>query len=192
MMPLDSTTFRQTAMSSDALEIASSQLALARSRNARVRAFASKMISDHGATSQALNGGRAVYGAGGEVMGGTVTGALAGAGMGALVGGPVGAAVGAGVGATAGAAASAPPATPIQTGVPLDAEGAAIMNQLASVSGARFERLYGQAQRQAHQKAITLYAAYAQSGTDPSLRAFAQSVLPHLEQHYAAAQRLPR
>src|SRR3954468_23425193 len=84
MMPLDSTTFRQTAMSSDALEIASSQLALARSRNARVRAFASKMISDHGATSQALNGGRAVYGAGGEVMGGTVTGALAGAGMGAL------------------------------------------------------------------------------------------------------------
>ena len=55
--------FRQMAMMSDAFEIATSQLALERSRNPSVRAYAEKMITDHSATSQALNGGTAVYGA---------------------------------------------------------------------------------------------------------------------------------
>jgi predicted outer membrane protein len=244
-VPTDREGFRQMAMMSDAFEITSSQLALERSRNPRVRAYAQQMINDHAATSQALNGGTAVYGASGQIVGGTATGALAGAGVGALVGGPVGAAVGAGIGASTGAtagAASAPgtPAsgstvtgtlagagvgalvggpvgaavgagigattgatagaaadstgavgTPIRTAVPLDARKAAMLNQLASTSGPQFDRLYGQAQRMAHQEALAVYTAYAQNGRDPAMVQYTQSVIPHLQQHAAAARRLP-
>jgi predicted outer membrane protein len=234
------------AAQSDAFEIASSQLALERSRNPTVRRYAENMIRDHGMTSQALNGGRPVYNASGEFIGGamggtlagagigalvggpvgaavgagvgatagatagaaasgtpgtaggTATGALAGAGVGALVGGPVGAAVGAGVGATTGAAAgrtadvqSTGSVTPIRLGMPLSPEKTAMLNQLASTSGPQFDRLYGQAQRMAHQEALALHSGYAQAGNDPSLRQFAASVVPHLEHHAADAQRLP-
>ncbi len=241
--PMDTQTFRAMATQSDAFEMASSRLALQRSHNQRVLNFAQSMIRDHGMTSQALNGGRPVYSASGEWLGGAAGGTLAGAGIGALVGGPVGAAVGAGVGATAGAAAASPsPSTgagtaggalagagvgalvggpvgaavgagvgattgaaagqardvqatgsvaPIRLGVPLDPEKTAMLNQLASASGPQFDRLYGQAQRRAHQEALALYQTYAQAGTDPSMRQYAASVLPHLENHAAAASRLP-
>jgi predicted outer membrane protein len=195
---MDSQTFRMMASQSDAFEIASSRLALERSRNPRVLAYAQNMIQDHGMTSQALNGGRAVYSQSGEFVGGAVGSTLAGAGIGALVAGPVGAAVGAGVGATAGAAASRSgevqatgSVTPMRLGAPLDAEKTAMLNQLASTSGPQFDRLYGQAQRMAHQQALALYTSYAQNGTDPALRQFATSVIPHLEHHYSDAQRLP-
>jgi predicted outer membrane protein len=194
---MDSQTFRQMAMQSDAFEIASSRLALERSRNPRVRSFAQNMITDHGQTSQALNGGRAVYSATGDWMGTTVGGTLAGAGVGAMVGGPIGAAVGAGVGATAGAAAGrasdvqATGSVPMRIGVPLDAEKTAMLNQLASTSGPQFDRLYGQAQRMAHQETLALYQTYAQNGSDPVLRQYAVSVIPHLEQHLANASSLP-
>jgi len=190
--PLTREGFRQMAMMSDSFEIASSRLALERTRNPRVLAYARNMIQDHAMTSQALNGGRAVYGAGGELAG-TATGALAGAGIGAVVGGPVGAAVGAGIGGAAGAAAdtTGAVAAPIQVATPLDARKSAMLNELAAASGSRFDRLYGQAQRMAHQEALGLFTAYAQSGGDPQMVAFAQSVIPHLEQHLAAARRLP-
>ncbi|SCY01414.1 DUF4142 domain-containing protein [Microvirga guangxiensis] len=113
---MDSQTYRTMAAQSDAFEIASSQLALQRSRNPNVRRFAQDMIRDHGVTSQALNGGRAVYSASGDFIPGSVGGTLAGAGIGALIGGPVGAAVGAGVGATAGATAGAAAASPNAAG----------------------------------------------------------------------------
>jgi predicted outer membrane protein len=112
---MDSRSYRTMAAQADAFEIASSQLALQRSRNSNVRSFAQNMIKEHSMTSQALNGGRPVYSASGEFIAGSLGGTLAGAGIGALVGGPVGAAVGAGVGAaagtTAGAAATSPGAS---------------------------------------------------------------------------------
>jgi len=230
---MDSRTFRTMAMQSDAFEIASSRLALERSRNSLVRSYAQRMITDHGQTSQALNGGRAVYSASGEWVGGAVGGTLAGAGIGALVGGPVGAAVGAGIGATAGSASAGPSAgggalagagvgalvggpvgaavgagvgattgaaasrdvqatgSVVQVGVALDPQKTAMLNQLASTSGPQFDRLYGQAQRMAHQEALALYQTYAQTGSDPALRQYAVSVIPHLEQHLANASRLP-
>jgi putative membrane protein len=51
---IDATTFVRTASASDAFEVQSSQLALQRSTNSRVRAFAQQMINDHSATSAAL------------------------------------------------------------------------------------------------------------------------------------------
>ena len=198
---MDSQTYRMMAAQADAFEIASSQLALERSRNPAVRRYAETMIKDHGMTSQALNGGRPVYSASGEFIGSSLGGTLAGAGIGAVIGGPVGAVVGAGVGAAAGATAGAAAGradvqttgstTPIRLGMPLSPEKTALLNQLASTSGPQFDRLYGQAQRQAHQEALALHSGYAQAGNDPTLRQFAGSVVPHIEHHAAEAQRLP-
>jgi predicted outer membrane protein len=242
-MPVDREGFRQMAMQADAFEIASSRLALDRSRNPNVRAYAQSMISDHRATSEALNGGRAVYGASGEILTGGITGGLLGAGIGALAGGPVGAAVGAGVGAAAGATTGAVATAPsgaaggtvggtlagagvgaavggpvgaavgagvgattgavagraaettgsvsMQTAVALDGTQSAMLQRLASARGPQFDRLYGQAQRAAHRDALALYASYARNGRDPAMVAYAQSVIPHLEQHLAEARRLP-
>lgn len=236
---MDGRTFRAMATQADAFEIASSRLALDRSRNQRVLSYAQQMITDHGQTSQALNGGQAVYSSSGEWLGTTTTGALAGAGIGALVGGPVGAAVGAGIGATTGTVASAATAAagpkpgydpnydgplgrrsglrsgslatnpnpggamdvqstgsvttaaPMRLPVQLDAEKSQMLNELASTSGPQFDRLYGQYQRAAHQETLALYQQYAQTGTDPSLVQYAQSVIPHLEHHLAETRRLP-
>ena len=79
----------------------------------------------------------------------------------------------------------------MRIGVALDAEKTAMLNELASAKGSQFDRLYGRYQQTAHQNALNLYQSYAQNGSDRSLAAFAQSVVPHLEQHLAAASRLP-
>lgn len=65
-MVMDSQTYRTMAAQPDAFEIASSQLALERSRNPVVRRYAENMIRDHAMTSQALNGGRQVNSASGS------------------------------------------------------------------------------------------------------------------------------
>ena len=77
-------------------------------------------------------------------------------------------------------------------GMMLDPRHATMLNQLAATSDRRFDWLYAQQQLMAHQEAVALYAAYAQSGRDPSLRRFAQEVLPSLELHLAHARRMAR
>lgn len=190
MAPMTTESFRQMAMASDAFEIESGRLALERSRNPAIRRFAQRMIQDHAMTSQALNGGVAVYNTGGAA-GGAVTGTAVGAGVGFLAGGPVGAAIGAGVGAATGATAGAAPGSmAAAAGVTLDARHADMLNQLAAASGRQFDSLYAQLQVAAHQEAVAMYAAYAQGGTDPNMRTFTQQALPQLQQHLAMAERL--
>ncbi|HEX8168626.1 MAG TPA: DUF4142 domain-containing protein [Beijerinckiaceae bacterium] len=185
MVPLTPAQFRQTAMMSDMFEIESSRLALQRSRSAAVQRFAGEMVQDHQATSAALNGGTAV-------AGGALGGAAGGAIVGGIVGGPVGAAVGAGVGAAAGATADVTGTVRYAPNAMIDARHADMLNELASASGRQFDRLYGRMQVAAHQEAVALFSAYAQTGTDPNLRAFAQSALPALQHHLMMARRLPR
>jgi putative membrane protein len=79
---------------------------------------------------------------------------------------------------------------PAGTAVALDARHATLLNQLAPASGPAFDAAYGQMQVMAHQEAVGMFAAFAQSGTDPAMRAFAQQVLPSLQMHLAMAQRL--
>jgi putative membrane protein len=74
---------------------------------------------------------------------------------------------------------------------PLDARHAAMLNQLASVSGPQFDRLYGQMMVQSHGEALALHSGYAQAGADPALRTFAAQVVPHIRHHLATARRLP-
>src|ERR687886_15772 len=79
---------------------------------------------------------------------------------------------------------------PAGSAVALDARHASMLNQLASASGRAFDALYIQMQVMAHQEAVGMFAAFAQGGTDPAMRAFAQQVLPSLQMHLAMAQRL--
>lgn len=51
--------------------------------------------------------------------------------------------------------------------------------------------LYAQMQVMAHREAVAMFGTYAQAGTDPNLRTFAQQALPHLEHHLAMARGLP-
>jgi len=79
---------------------------------------------------------------------------------------------------------------PPGTAVALDARHATMLNQLAPASGPAFDAAYAQMQVMAHQEAVGMFAAYAQGGADPAMRAFAQQVLPSLQMHLAMAQRL--
>jgi putative membrane protein len=72
----------------------------------------------------------------------------------------------------------------------LDDRHAAMLNQLAAASGPQFDRLYAQMQVMAHREALALHGSYAQAGTDPALRTFAQQVTPHIRHHLATARRL--
>src|SRR5215217_9223520 len=79
---------------------------------------------------------------------------------------------------------------PAGSAVALDARHASMLNQLASASGRTFDALYVQMQVMANQEAVGMFAAYAQGGTEPAMRAFAQQALPSLQMHLAMAQRL--
>jgi len=68
----------------------------------------------------------------------------------------------------------------------LDQEHKAKLEQLNAASGAEFDQLYTQMQRQAHEEAVGLFKGFAGSGGDSKLQEFAEATLPTLEQHYAA------
>ncbi|GJD49142.1 hypothetical protein OPKNFCMD_1872 [Methylobacterium crusticola] len=206
--------FRSMALMSNAFEVRSSQIALDRSRNPRVREYAREMIRDHRAANVALLGGRETIARGGGGLGdiveapfaiaggavGAATGAAAGVVGGTLQGGPVGGLEGLGTGAARGARAGASAVdfdgdvtTTAATGVvPLGPEQQAMLAELASTpAGPGFDRTYAQMQVQAHRMTVANYQAYAQSGPNPALRAYVQQALPVMEQHLAMAERLP-
>ncbi len=176
-MPLTTEGYRQMALISDSFEIQSSSLALERSRNPRVRRYAQMMIQHHSMTTQMLLPAARV-------------GAVGGTGSGALVGAGVGAASGTAAAASADATGSVSGQAPIVV-AQLDARRAAMVAQLQGLQGPAFDQVYGQMQFMSHQEALALHASYAQAGTDPNMRAFAQQTVPVIEQHLGMAQRLP-
>ena len=207
--------FRLDAMQANAFEIQSAQIALQKSRNPAVRAYAREALRDHQAANVALAGGERNYvaarqaGPGGLVGGlveaplaiaggavGAATGVATGVVGGTLQGGPVGAIEGAGAGLSRGAAAGVrafdPDTTAGTTVVQPNPQQQQMLAELnATPPGARFDRLYGQQQVMAHQMSISMTQSYAQSGPNPALRNYAQQALPVLQQHYSMAQRLP-
>ncbi|MBP1183243.1 DUF4142 domain-containing protein [Methylobacterium sp. PvR107] len=205
--------FRLQAMQANTFEIQSSQIALSKSRNPRIRSYAQEVLRDHRAANVALAGGQTgAMAAGDPGLGGLVTapiavaGSAVGAGVGAatgvvggtLSGGPVGGLEGAGAGAANGAAAGGRiargdvAATGASTIVPPSPEQQAMLSELsAAPAGARFDRLYTAQQIQAHQMSIAMTQAYAQGGPNPALRNYAQQALPALQMHLQEAQRLP-
>ena len=74
----------------------------------------------------------------------------------------------------------------------LDAAHQQQLGQLRSLDGAAFERQYRISQIDGHRTAIKLFQGYANDGTQPALKALAQSSVPILEKHLHAAENLPR
>ena len=208
----DANDFRLQSMQANSFEIQSSQIALSKSRNPKVRSYAQEAIRDHRAANVALAGGETNSMAGRDPgLGGLVTaplsvaGSAVGAGVGAatgvvggtLAGGPVGGLEGIGSGAANGAQAGSrlgrgdATATGASTLVPPNAQQQAMLAELsATPAGPRFDRLYASQQIQAHQMSIAMTQAYAQGGPNPALRNYAQQALPALQMHYDHAQRL--
>ncbi|MGE3831119.1 MAG: DUF4142 domain-containing protein [Parvibaculaceae bacterium] len=112
-------------------EIESSRVALKKSQDSDVKAFAEKMIADHTAAGEALK---------------------------------------------AAAKGNVPAA--------LDADHTKLLGQLTEASTDDFDRLYVEMQLDGHADAVALFAGYAESGDDPSLKAFAEKTLPTLKRHH--------
>ncbi len=127
----------------------------------------------------------AAAGSGPSATGSTASGAVGGAVIGGLVGGPIGALAGAGIGATTGGISGG--ARGIAA---IDPRKAAMLNELSQLEGREFDAAYVQYQVMSHRETVAMYASYAQSGTDPAMRAFTQQALPHLQHHLMMAERL--
>jgi len=72
----------------------------------------------------------------------------------------------------------------------LDAEHLKKLDELKAKTGKEFDRAYDQMQVQAHEEAVMLFEAYAASGDNADLKAWAAKTLPHLKEHLAMAKKL--
>lgn len=66
-----------------------------------------------------------------------------------------------------------------------------MLRDLAAMQGRDFDRAYVAAQRSAQEEAVTLVSDYAQSGSDPELKAVAEKMLPTLQDLESKAKALP-
>lgn len=78
----------------------------------------------------------------------------------------------------------------IETPTTLDAEHQAQLDQLASKSGAEFDRAYSRHMNMDHSKAIALFEGASRS-TDGAVAGFAKKTLPKLKEHKKLAEKLP-
>ena len=74
--------------------------------------------------------------------------------------------------------------------IALDGEHQKEVDELKSKTGKDFDKAYDQAQLKAHEQAVMLFEAYAGSGDNPDLKAWAAKTLPHLQEHLAMAKKL--
>jgi predicted outer membrane protein len=174
--------FRAEAVRGDAYELESSRIALERSRNPRVRAFARRMINDHARTTAALLPPGTVLTATGDVVPENEPGLFDNGPLGILV---------------------APLTIPVnivgdvlggeerpQAGrrVAIDPRRAAMLNTLSTAPDQRsFNRTYADQQVQAHQEQVALFANEAQNGDLEGSRTFAAQALPTLQDHLSHA-----
>ncbi len=72
----------------------------------------------------------------------------------------------------------------------LDHEAQEMVNRVQKLHGSELDRTYINAMVEDHKKDVHSFQQEAQSGQNPEVKAFAQEILPALEQHLAAAQEL--
>jgi len=65
-----------------------------------------------------------------------------------------------------------------------------IVEKIAEMRGAQFDRAYVRHLLQDHRKAVALFTAEAKNGQDPALKEFAEKTLPTLTEHLQMAQQL--
>lgn len=72
----------------------------------------------------------------------------------------------------------------------LDSSHQGMLDDLAGLRGADFDKQYRSAQVDAHQTAVSLFERYATGGDNPALKEWAGKTLPHLQAHLQAAEKL--
>ncbi|MBA2351628.1 MAG: DUF4142 domain-containing protein [Burkholderiales bacterium] len=78
----------------------------------------------------------------------------------------------------------------IQLPQQVDKKHQKIMDKMADMSGANFDKEYLDAQVKDHKKAIKVFEKQAEDGKDPALKQFAAETLPTLQEHLKMAQDL--
>lgn len=78
----------------------------------------------------------------------------------------------------------------IQLPQQVDKKHQKIMDKMADMSGANFDKEYLDAQVKDHKKAIKVFEKQAEDGRDPALKQFAAETLPTLQEHLKMAQDL--
>ncbi len=78
----------------------------------------------------------------------------------------------------------------VQLPASLDDNHKANLDKLHGLSGSAFDAAYVPMQVDAHEQAVTLFQAYADSGDNADLKQWAQTTLPTLKTHLADAQAL--
>jgi predicted outer membrane protein len=180
--------FRAEALRGDAYEIESSRVALQRTRDPKVRAYARQMIADHQKTTDALLPVGSSLNAAGNVVrddeGGPFSSPLG------ILTAPLTVPVNlAGRIVSGQSLIDNKPGTPGQR-VALDPRRQAKLQELNTVSRRDFKATYAAQQVAAHREAVALYRGYAEDGSLPEGRTFARQALPHLERHLDEAARL--
>jgi predicted outer membrane protein len=178
--------FRAEAVRGDAFEIESSRMALERSRDPHVRAFARRMIQDHSQTTAALLPPGAALNASGNVVPENDPGLFAGGPLGILVA-PLTVPVNV-IGGTLGGQNVLAEQPAQAKRIAIDPRRAAMLQDLAATPGRRaFTAKYAQQQVMAHQEMVALYSSEAQNGDDDDARSFAGQALPVLQDHLGHA-----
>lgn len=72
----------------------------------------------------------------------------------------------------------------------LDQEHQEVVSRLTSLTGARFDHEYLQAQVQRHERAVTAFQQQIQSGQNGALKTYAQNLLPAIQAHGEQAREL--
>ena len=72
----------------------------------------------------------------------------------------------------------------------LDPEHQAMLDKLTTLSGNQFDKAYTQNQVKAHEKAVSIFEAYAAAGDNNDLKDWATSTLPTLKDHLKEAKDL--
>ncbi|GJD36967.1 DUF4142 domain-containing protein [Methylobacterium aerolatum] len=182
--------FRAEALRSDAASIEASRIALERSRNPNVRAYANRVITERKATTEALLPPGTSLSRGGTVVSdnqGIKTDLSNPAG---LILAPVTIAANLGtsiVGGTLGAVGLVDN-SPTEPGrrVALGERGQARLAQLQSApTGRAFDRTYISQQARSDANTLALYSNYARNGENAVGRKFANEALPYIAEEHA-------
>ncbi|MCJ2015416.1 DUF4142 domain-containing protein [Methylobacterium sp. J-076] len=187
--------FRAEALRSDAASIEASRMALERSRNPRVRAYANRVLVERKATTEALLPPGTSLSRGGSVVSDNqgirtdfsnpVGVILAPVTLAANLGTTI-------VGGTLGAVGLVDN-SPTEPGrrVALGERGQARLSQLQSApNGRAFDRTYIDQQARSDARTLALYDTYAKGGENAQGRQFANEALPYIAQEHAESSTL--
>jgi putative membrane protein len=74
----------------------------------------------------------------------------------------------------------------------LDSKHQKLIDDLTAASNADFDKTYAKQQVDGHEEAVNLFESYAKDGDNASLKQFAETTLPVIQEHLTEAKKLPQ